>query len=251
MKKLAVLIVLVTAGWTGAARADDESDAAASFHRANDRYREELYAEAAAIYEQVIEDGHESGAVYYNLGNAYFKLGEKGRAILNYERARRLIPRDPDLRSNLEYARSLTGPPISGFWVRRQSDRLSGAFSADEITLWTGVFYIAFLVLLALRLITRRARQQMNQALWTAGCLLAISVLLAGFKVHDERFVVRGVVTSGPAEARFAPEAKATPHFDLQEGAVVTVLMRETGWAKVQRPDGKAGWMEQKALTVL
>ncbi len=114
-----------------------------------------------------------------------------------------------------------------------------------------GVLYMAFLVLLALRLVTRRARQQLDQALWAAGCLLAAGVMLAGFKVYDERFVVRGVVTSGPVEARFAPEAKATPHFDLPEGAVVTVLMRETGWAKVQRPDGKAGWVEQGALTAL
>jgi tetratricopeptide (TPR) repeat protein len=77
----------------------------ALFIRANGLYGDGKYAEAATAYEQILAQGIESGAVQYNLGNAYLKAGDVGRAVLAYERARRLIPGDPDLAANLGFAR--------------------------------------------------------------------------------------------------------------------------------------------------
>src|SRR5262249_48343930 len=42
----------------------------------------------------------------YNLGNALFKGGKIGLAILNYRRAEFLAPRDPDIAANLAFARN-------------------------------------------------------------------------------------------------------------------------------------------------
>ena len=75
---------------------------------ANAQYERGEYADAAQQYEALIDSGYEDAALYYNLGNAYFKNGDLGRAVLNYLRAEELSPRDPDIRANLEFARART-----------------------------------------------------------------------------------------------------------------------------------------------
>ena len=76
----------------------------ALFYQANNLYEEGRYEEAAVAYRQLLEQGYESGNLYFNLGNTYFKMGRTGWAVLYYEKAKRLIPRDADLRANLGYA---------------------------------------------------------------------------------------------------------------------------------------------------
>ena len=65
------------------------------------------YAQAIALYEELLEEG-ESSEVYYNLGNSYFKADNIGKSILNYERALLLNPGNSDIRANLDIARSKT-----------------------------------------------------------------------------------------------------------------------------------------------
>lgn len=74
--------------------------------RANQLYENGRFAEAAQTYEQVAAQGVTDAALFYNLGNAYYKLGDSGRAILNYERAALLAPRDADVYANLAMARA-------------------------------------------------------------------------------------------------------------------------------------------------
>jgi tetratricopeptide (TPR) repeat protein len=72
---------------------------------ANRLYENGRYAEAAQTYEQLVAGGVQDSTVFYNLGNAYYQQGNFGHAILNYERAQRLAPRDADVQTNLALAR--------------------------------------------------------------------------------------------------------------------------------------------------
>src|SRR6185436_11225451 len=80
-------------------------DVAVTFDGANKLYEQGKFVEAAAGYEKLVLGGQSSAPIYYNLGNAYFKSGQIGRAIRAYRQAERLTPRDPDLRANLQFAR--------------------------------------------------------------------------------------------------------------------------------------------------
>ena len=73
---------------------------------ANQLYNTGSYAEAAQVYEQLLSQGMTHSSLYYNLGNAFYVQGDLGRAILNYQRAARLDPRDPEIRANLALARN-------------------------------------------------------------------------------------------------------------------------------------------------
>ena len=74
----------------------------------NALYEDGRYEQAARSFQQLVDKGYGDPVLYYNLGNAYFKQGDIGRAILNYLRAERLAPRDDDIRTNLDFARSQT-----------------------------------------------------------------------------------------------------------------------------------------------
>ena len=92
-------LLLFCAQLSFAAPADD-------FKAANKLYDAGKFAEAAAAYEKLEP---KTAHVFYNLGNAWFRDGKLGLAILNYERARRLAPRDPDILANLKFAEQRLG----------------------------------------------------------------------------------------------------------------------------------------------
>ncbi|MCR4319495.1 MAG: hypothetical protein NUV74_04045, partial [Candidatus Brocadiaceae bacterium] len=74
----------------------------------NNQEAELKLKEAASQYETILTHGFEHGQIYYNLGNTYYRKGELGRAILNYRKAQRLIPRNADLNANLRLAKNST-----------------------------------------------------------------------------------------------------------------------------------------------
>src|SRR5262249_50947196 len=92
-------------------RAEASPDA---FDAANKLYEQGKFNEAASAYEKLVQSGQVSAALYFNLGNAFFKAGQVGRAIAEYRRAEQLTPRDPDLRANLQFARKqIQGPTLA------------------------------------------------------------------------------------------------------------------------------------------
>jgi tetratricopeptide (TPR) repeat protein len=222
------------------------------FFRANGLYGEERYPEAAAEYERVLDAGVESGNLYFNLGNAYLKTTDVGQAVLSYERARRLIPRDADLHANLSFARSLSGeedePPI---WVRLLFP-LAGSLSADE--LWRAAsiaWFVLMLLLVAGRLAPGWQRLARGGAV-AAGLALLVVVASASYRLATVDLPDYAVVVSKlDATVRFEPSPTGTAHFQSKPGSVLRVLGGREDWAQVSRRDGRRGWIERSALATL
>ena len=101
-------MAVLLAGISVISNAGSESGWEETFFKANQAYREGHFQEAIDGYLHLIRSGKEGGPAYYNLGNAYLKTDQLGRAIWAYERAFLLTPRDPDLRFNLSHARDQT-----------------------------------------------------------------------------------------------------------------------------------------------
>ncbi len=237
--------------WGGAdsLRAEISTDEALSqFIKAGFSYKGERYPQAAAIYEDILKRGQESGALYYNLGNSYFKQRLLGKAILNYERARRLIPRDSDLKANHTYAVSLTknhnGAPEKLFW-QKAVDGYIRSYSLDEMVIvlaalgiFTGVIY-----LLSLYFYWPEGRT----IGWLAVCVFLFCICLSGFiaKQHMEKDLAVAVVD---VDSRFEPREGATVHFKMPEGGKARILKGMGTWVKIRRLDGKTGWVIKESM---
>ncbi len=211
-------------------------------------YRDGRYEEAIRRYEEILQKGRESGALYYNLGNSYFKEGDLGRAVLNYERARRLIPRDSDLNFNYRYVLSQSGQNI----VKNAMSFGEGLIDS-YIQFYTRAEMLVIIIFLSLligiaHLLSLYLKWSVRFQKGIIGVLTAVWILYgSGFiiKIQAERNLA---VVVEKTEAKFEPREDATVHFSLNEGAKIKILKIEGGWIKIKRPDGKIAWIPQKVL---
>ncbi|RJP82968.1 MAG: tetratricopeptide repeat protein [Candidatus Zixiibacteriota bacterium] len=246
MRRVGFLLILLV-GMSGAAAAAPPDLAAAE-----QLYREGDYRAAAEAYHQVLNQGLASGEIYYNLGNCYYKLGDYGRAILHYERARRWLGQDSDLDLNLQLA-NLKVPdriePLPRFFLLRLVEGLGDLLASRRWALLVLLCEWVLLACLAGLLIVRRPkhRRLLAGVFVAAGFLFLVS---GGFYLQQSarENQPQGVVLSDRIDVLSAPEAGATELFALHEGVKFRILRRVPGWAEIHLADGKRGWMPQSAF---
>ncbi len=224
----------------------------AAFSAANEFYRQGNYTQAVAAYERLRADGASGGGLYYNLANSYVKAGLVGKALVNYERARVSIPADSDVRANYAFAQNEAG--VSPFYrgepfLWRWIDRFFDGISLNGMTVLLTVIWVVIAALAVCRLFFKGFRRILGGArVFTAFCAVFCALGL----VHKVVWVERGaVVVEKEAKVRFEPIQTATEYFTLSEGSPVLVLERNSGWYKIQRSDGKAGWVPQVTMEMI
>ncbi len=236
-----------------AARRPNPADPALLFHEANQLYQKGAYPEAIAVYRQVLAEGLESGNLYYNLGNAYFKTGHKGWAVLYYEKARRLMPGDSELRANLGYVLAGVAADRPGGW-RDLLDRLTHLAPLDWLLVFSsGCLFLLCGLAVAAILVPQQfsAKTGRCHACWLAAtliiglCFLGGAVI-SGLTLNDQRHAWAVAVADG--EARFEPKSDGTIYYHLPEGAKLQMLDKKDGWVLVKRSDGRQGWVQRPDL---
>ena len=241
----AMLLLVVVAA---AARAGEETPQAA-FFRGNALYADGRYADATAAYEQLLASGVASANTYYNLGNAYLKQGQVGRAVLAYERAARLAPGDPDLRANLAFAREQAGTVDAHPWWRRLLFPLAATWSTDALVAGAAAAWWALLLLLIVRLVRPDVQRAASRGAIVAAAALLVAGTSAAYRLStvDLRPTVVVVAPSETA-VRFEPSDSGTVHFQVKPGAMLRRLGEREGWVQVGRDDGRRGWIERAAV---
>lgn len=223
------------------------------FFQGNGYYKDERYAEAIKAYEQLVSMEFKDGHLYYNLANTYFKVGDRGKAILNYKRALQLLPRDADIKSNLNYALSLdeSNPtPQSNEGLLHKVFVLKRLLNTNELTIAVFLLYVGFMAVLTLSILLKRLRKSFYYTAAVFGCLLFFSLISLSVKLYDTQFQRKAVIISEVAPIRFEPSGDATSHFTLREGAVIRVKELQQEWSKIQRWDGKSGWLKNDAFEI-
>ena len=77
-----------------------------AFQRANLLMKQEKYIDAVKAYESILNDGTILCEVFYNLGNAYYRLDSLGFAVWAYSKANLISPRNEDVIYNLNFVNS-------------------------------------------------------------------------------------------------------------------------------------------------
>jgi len=222
------------------------------FLKGNDYYEKGEYENAAGEYEKIIDEGYAGGAVYYNLAGAYFKEGQLGRAILNYERAKCFMPRSADLDANYKFARrkmKRTVSPRKEIWLLRPVRIYSDFFTVRELTWIISAMYLMILIVIAVTIIAPALRKYRLVPV----ILLITIILFTSFSlvVKLREMCSSAVVTIPETSALFGPFDTATKFFDLYEGMTVKVLKSKDDWYKVKRVDGKAGWVKNNEVQLV
>lgn len=224
------------------------------FYQGNAHYSKEKFEQAIADYEGALTLGLESAPLYYNLGNTYFKHGSLGKAILNYMRAQRLMPRDADLKSNLDYAQSLIegGKVIpQRNWFTRTFFNLAYSFSLDELTLFTAISYFTLAVLVILATVAKKLRKILAYISYPLLVVLIICASLFFAQFYQIVIQEQAVIIVEVSDSKFEPFDDATTHFTLYEGEAVFVTGSKGDWVRLRRLDGRGGWVKQSDIELL
>ena len=235
-KHLCLSIIAIACFFAGPVFAADES----TFTKANQDYAEARFPEAAEGYESLVQSGHWNATVFYDLGNAYYRVGSFGKAILNYERALALDPRHPEADANLRLARD----EARALELRKDRiERYANVATVKQYTIaatiasWFALFMIAHLFLSQRRSAGRIA-------------LIALSLLVGGVSVFAIATLEDGargdalaIVTAKEIEARLATADNAKSVLLLPAGSEIKILSERGDWVYAALPNDQRGWI--------
>lgn len=250
---LALLAMLLASATANAAESLEEARDRA--REANRAYEDGDYPAAVEAYRGALELGLEHPTVFYNLGNAYYKNGDLGRAIHAYLRAERRAPRDGAISRNLSRARSqMEDQEISSHTVPtvlRPVTGLRDFFSLDE---WSRLLVLLFTLSCAVAVVGhwRSGGRQWRRRILVG--TLALTVLSAGMltaRYYGERVVERAVVVEPEVEVRSGPGRDYDLAFRIHAGLLVDVAERRDEWVRVDLGGELVGWVPADRLRSL
>ncbi|MDP2904711.1 MAG: tetratricopeptide repeat protein [Candidatus Omnitrophota bacterium] len=213
------------------------------FYQANSAYKEGNFEAAITDFELICAMGLAGGNLNYNLGNCYFKKGELGMAVFNYELALFFSPSDSDLRSNYKYAISKLnlGPQLFGNGFQRLAARLFDGETIGFLAILLSAIYIIAVVILICGLFIAKISKMAKILLPALAVLFILSAAALGGKIDN--FNKGGVVIAGETEVKFEPLEQGTTYFKLGAGSKVELVEKAQDFCKIKRPDNKVGWV--------
>ncbi|HHT9137583.1 MAG TPA: tetratricopeptide repeat protein [Candidatus Wunengus sp. YC60] len=224
----------------------------------NNQEAELKLKEAASQYETILTHGFGHGQIYYNLGNTYYRKGELGRAILNYRKAQRLIPRNADLNANLRLAKNSTEDkelPNETPVVVRRIFFWFFLLNGNELILLAVSLYVVLMLLLFFLIVLKYSWLKRFMIGFSVG--LFVAVVSLGIKIYEEQGVSRGVVTASKCQVRYGPGEEYEPKFEIHDGAECLIEGEKDDWYNVyvfvgvkQDAESKTGTEEKVAKEV-
>ena len=256
MKKI-LFAVIITLAFIGGLYAQEGPRGLASIWKsAEDAYATGDFKGAVEQYESLVSSGASSSSLFYNLGNSYYRRGEIGKAILNYERALKLDPSDQDVKHNLEMARTHTLDKIDDVpqfilfsWVRGVKNSLSS-------NAWAVLSLVLLAVGLALMLLYRFSSRSSSRRLFFIIAMIVflltmISFLFSLSLARQATGEDSAVVVENIGSVKSAPSAGGNNIFVLHEGTKVNILEKVQDWCRIEISDGRQGWIKASDIEVI
>lgn len=226
------------------------------FQDANEAYTKGNYEKAVEKYQQIIANGEASAEVYYNLGNAHYKLNHIAPSIYNYEKALQLKPKDEDIQNNLQFARNMTIDDIPENEKTGFSKTINGLISTFSFDTWAAFAVIGSVLFVVLFLLYYFSGRTLAKRLFFAGAAFAFLCTVACvFFAYEQQDIQQNnkyaIIFSEEAEVRSEPTMRGDEAFVLHEGTRAKVLEDYQGWVKIELADGTQGWTQKDNLREL
>ena len=216
--------------------------------RGNAAYSKGQYEQAAVDYQKIVDAGYQSVAVYFNLGNAYYRTGDIAASILYYEKAHKLAPSDEDINYNIRFANARTSDKVEQvpeFFVTKWWNSFILSFSVNTLATLSVLCMLAGCGLLVLYLFTNTVI--VKRSSFYAGLLVIVVAIVFVFMANRQESYFAGhqqaIIFSNSVTAKNEPDANGKPLFIVHEGTKVNVLQQTDTWMEVELPNGNAGWI--------
>lgn len=214
-------------------------------------YKADNFPAAISAFSKIADGGVNNGKLFYNLGNAYLKNNDIGHAVLWYERALKLMPGDPDLNFNHQYALTLVKD-------QRENKKISifrilffwKYLLSPNTVKWSGVILnMIFWSVLGLQAVKRKKILKMPCG--AAFALALVFILTAFYNHYEALYLKEAVILSDEVSVRSGLSEQATELFVLHAGTKVKIEKEKRDFVRIYFSDGKIGWINKREAGVV
>ena len=224
--------------------------------KANKAYTEGQFYYAIDLYDSILKEGSASAALYYNLGNAYFKTNQLPFAILYYEKARKISPTDDNINFNLNLANSLITDKIEAIpqlFYESWWQALYSIFSADS---WAKIaVFSAFLIFICLSIYL------ISNALFLKKMTFSLTLFFFVITIFNFIFAQKqfnlsfknqtGIVFSSRITAKSSPDENSIDLFVIHDGTKVNIKDNIGDWSEIKLANGNIGWIKRSLIKLI
>lgn len=226
------------------------------FLKANLFYQKQEYDSAENAFNNILQYDSSFADVWFNLGNVYFRKGQFARAILCYEKAKKLSPADDDIDFNIHVANlKVTDKidPLPRIFYLRWIDDASFLFSSENWALViVGLFWLTVIFLLCYFLIPSVVVRKLG--FFSAVIMLVLMIFSYALVFHQQNLIYgteRGIIMAPSVYVKSSPDEKSSDLFILHEGSKIDVLDELNGWKKIRIANGSIGWVVQNTFEII
>ena len=224
---------------------------------ADSAYIQGDYLTAINAYEWIIENQGVNATLYMNLGNCWLKRDEIAKAILNYERAYLLDPSDPDIRFNLELARTKTVDKVNTvnqLFIVVWFKKLLAVLDVNGWAVLTVVLFAVTMLLAGVFLFSKKTGIRKISFSFSAFFLLlsVLSFIFATTQMGNLKNRDTAIIMSPSVTVKSTPTSAGTDLFIIHEGRKVQILdssMKE--WVEIRLEDGNTGWIPVNVMEII
>jgi hypothetical protein len=219
------------------------------FQHATEEYEKQNYDSSITLLDSLLDAGLESPELYYNLGNAWFKLGEVPKAILYYEKARKLAPNDPDIIYNLELANTRIADkiePVPEFFLKKWWKRAINFFTEEQWML-INVFSFGLMLVFAVIFFVAHTKGSKQLGFYLGIIFLFISLMtgLMGYSNYKNLNTHNSAIVFTPTvNVKSSPTDGANTIFVIHQGTKVELIDQVKDWYRIKLANGSVGWIK-------
>ena len=228
----------------------------ALFEQGNTLYNEGKYAEAIDKYQAILDSGFQSSELFFNIGNAHYKLNHVGPSVFYFEKALQLAPNDKDIKNNIAYARNMTIDAIDvvpEVGITKLLKKVTNVLSFDGWAITTVVLFILFVILFISYYFSEFTNSK-RAAFSTSIVVLCLGFITLFFAFHEFSLMKKdnpAIIFVQESQVNNEPNLSSPEAFKLHEGTKVQVLDTVNNWKKIKLSDGKTGWISSADIKVL
>lgn len=199
------------------------------------------YEAAISLYEFVLLNDNNNGAIYTNLGHAYYLNGQSGKALQNYLRAAQLLPRNAVIAEQIVLIRAERDDEIIGQsdWVNATYTLTADYVTISELSLSIFILWVLLFGMMSIRI----KRQGLGIPISILGIIVFIGLGLLGTRLYLDYERPSAVVLVDDVQVMSGPDTSYLELFTLHEAMELRIVENREDWVRFALPDGRQGWV--------
>lgn len=224
--------------------------------KAEKAYDTKNYREAIKNYEILVAEGFKSYQLYFNLGNAYYRDKQLGKAIYNYELARKLDPNDEDVRINLGIAAAKTVDKIDSkenFFISAVKTNLLSSFNTQGWA-WASILCVILFSIFLFTFISSGniILKRISLFLSFISFLGLFGAYFLGYSALKSKYENKfAIITVKETKIMNEPTSTASSKFSLHEGTKIRVVENNGDWVLIKLDNGNEGWVKLNDVGII